>query len=144
MSRTIKAIASLDAETCFRRFCQGDRLAEWVPGVELSEVLRLDPHGLPAEVRFRSAGGVKSYTLLYAYDLPQRRVAWMPGEGASHAVRGFIAFAEAPVAEGEGKGRCEVSYALDAGISRRSDAAVVLAHAQATLDAFVAWVEATP
>ncbi len=134
MSRVLKATASRDAETCFRRFCDGERLADWVPGVELSEVLRLDPHGLPAEVRFRSAGGQKSYTLLYAYDRAQRRVAWMPGDGASHAVRGFIAFTQ--VEDG-----CEVSYALDAGVTRRSDAAVVLAHAEATLEAFVAWVE---
>jgi hypothetical protein len=126
-------------DVCFERFCQLWRLPEWVPG--LREATPLSGAGeLPSEVEFSTSdvdGRQLVYSLRYAYDRAQWRVAWMPGAGADEAVRGMAAFAST-----EGVIGCVMTYSLEVGPARRRSLEEVQAEAESVAAAFKRWVEA--
>jgi hypothetical protein len=136
---SVQVQISRSPDVCFERFCQLWRLPEWVPG--LRQATPLSGAGeLPAEVEFSTSdvdGRQLIYSLRYAYDRAQWRVAWMPGAGADEAVRGMAAFAAEEGVEG-----CVMTYALEVGAARRRSLDEVRAEAEAVAGAFKRWVEA--
>jgi uncharacterized membrane protein len=140
MTRTLGVVIARSAAECFDRFCDVVRTREWVPHIIHVKVLRLDPAGRPAEVRFTAEaarGKIAHYTLLYSYDAERRRVAWAPGDGADVAVRGFAAFDE------RAGGGCMMRYALEPGPGRGGTAVEVVAESREVLESFRSWVEST-
>lgn len=138
MTRSIRTTVARPAKAAFAAFCDAARLPEWVPEIRRAVPVRLGAEGLPAEVRFQSVtprGDVAEYSLLYVYDAARLRVAWMPGEHAGDAVRGFASFTDL------GAG-CELAYALELGPARGAEEAEMLAQAERVVAAFKAWVEA--
>ena len=139
VARTLKTRIQAAAADCYARFCAVPTLVDWVPGLVRAELVGTDGDGRPAEVRFVARltdGRTLEYTLLYAHDAPRRRVAWMPGDNTSNAVRGFATFDEAP------GGGCEMCYALELQSSRTEDADEMLAEARRVVEAFKQWTEA--
>ena len=137
MSRMLQMAIKSSAETCYSRFCDADRLTEWVPNLLEVEVLRRDDDALPLEVRFRvrDAGSERSYSVLYAYDKRRRRVTWQPGSEPGYAVRGFASF------DRNGPDGCRMIYSLNIGESREDNPGDGVEVATESLEAFKAWVE---
>lgn len=133
MGQQLEIAIDASADECFARFCEVERLPEWVPGLKSAEILWRHPTGLPAEARFHSEVGdqVEEYVLLYSYDPATRRLVWHPVEAGPYLVRGFATF------EDEG-GRCRMRYVLELGDD--ANKVFVLARAQTLLNAFRDWM----
>jgi hypothetical protein len=137
MTKTLRITIAAAADRCFARFCAAEDIPRWVAGITRAEIVRRDTQGLPAEVRFElsaPSGVTRRYSLLYAYDVGRRRVAWMPGDGADQAVRGFAVFDD----RGD---RCEMGYALELMNGELDAQKEALAQARDVLAAFKRFVE---
>lgn len=138
MAKSLAVEIARPAQECFERFCEIDRIGEWLPWiVDIQSVSFHRNTGLAAEVKFLARSEAKgdwSYALLYSYDASRRRVAWYPSEEAGQAVRGFAAFDE----QGDG---CRMTYSLELGILRSRDREEWEAEATIVIEAFRKWVE---
>jgi hypothetical protein len=88
-------IVSIDVQrpidACWRVFTTPTMLVHWVPGLVGATLVATRPDGLPREVIFEFAAGLR-YTLLYTYDVADHVVRWEPREHDAGAVRGFAQF----------------------------------------------------
>lgn len=137
MSRMLQMAIQVSADDCYARFCNAERLAEWVPNLLGVEVLRRDEDELPLEIRFRVRDGEaeRVYSVLYAYDKNRRRVTWQPGSEPGYAVRGFASF------DRNGAHGCRMIYSLNVGEARDDSPGDGVEVATQSLEAFKQWVE---
>jgi uncharacterized protein YndB with AHSA1/START domain len=107
--RIVSALVARPLEACWRVFTDPALLPRWVPGLVASKLVEFDVEGLPHEVRFEYAAGLR-YSLRYTYDSEQNVVRWEPvdEDGKRGGVRGFARFVEV-----EGGGGTHVTYALE-------------------------------
>ena len=78
-------------DSCWRVFTTPSMLVQWVPGLVGATLVASRADGLPREVIFEFAAGLR-YTLLYTYDVADHVVRWEPREHDTGAVRGFAQF----------------------------------------------------
>ena len=85
---------AVSAELGYQRFCQVERIPEWLPSVSIIGVERRYPDGLPEEVRFESSLGGKrfEYTLRYVYDAHHLRIAWYTRQEEPYVFQGHCQF----------------------------------------------------
>lgn len=109
-------IVSIDVQrrvdACWRVFTNPSLLVHWVPGLRAATLVESRKDGLPREVVFEFAAGLR-YTLLYTYDVVEHVVRWEPREEGVGAVRGFAQFATTEV------GTC-LTYGLEHGAGRKA------------------------
>jgi len=125
---TAETFVRASADQCFALFCDVKLLHHFIASLRRVKVVRVRPDGRPLEALFE--GEHLSYSVIYAYDLPNRRVTWEPGVGKRDSVRGFAEF----LVEGEG---CRVRYGVES-MTRRLDPE----EAGLFVAAFAHWVEA--
>jgi hypothetical protein len=105
---------------CFERFCDVERIPNWVERVVRASVRTTHPDGRPAEVNFvaeRADGESVHYSLAYAYDREGLRVSWRPREGAQDAVMGYASFDP----DESDENACVMTYALQEGYAWDAD-----------------------
>ncbi len=140
MTGATKEIAR-DADTCFRLFCDLERLPEWVRGVARVVPLEVDEHQRPTLVRFISmpARASVSYSLRYTYYEDERRVCWQPADREERSIAGEAVIV--PL----GEDRCELRYALTswnaASLPMWARAALKEDNPQSAVDAFQRFAE---
>lgn len=135
MAHTLEIFLATPPGECFERFCEVERLPQWVPGMRSAEVVWRHPSGLVAEARFRSQVGdqVEEYVLQYSYAPQTLRLVWHPVAPGRYLVRGSAQFEEGK----DGTG-CLMHYELDLGGEHRDKE---LIRARMLLNAFRDWME---
>ena len=105
--RIVSAHVARPIDACWRVFTDPATLPRWVPGLQAATLLSFGIEGLPEEVAFEYAGGLR-YSLQYTYDSDAFVVRWEPvdEDGKRGGVRGFARFV--PHTSGT-----QVTYALE-------------------------------
>jgi uncharacterized protein YndB with AHSA1/START domain len=127
--RIVSVMITRPVDACWRVFTDHDTLPRWVPGLVKAELVEFDVEGVPFEIRFEYAAGLR-YALRYTYDTEAYVVRWEPvdEDGKRGGVRGFARFVAV-------EGGTQLTYALEHDIGRKA-AERALDNPQQLVDAF--------
>ena len=102
------------AEFCYQRFCDLERIPEWLTIIRSATVTDREITDRPKAVAFLCSlhRATVGYTLEYSYHDRERRIAWTTPRRASLRVRGFAHFQEL------GPRACLMTYALDLALGK--------------------------
>jgi hypothetical protein len=134
------------ADLCYRRFCDFERLGEWLTVVGSIVVRGRDGRGRPLEVAFTGhlLRASIAYALVYEYRDAEREVLWSVGD-AGGGMRRLAGSARFTPAEPAG---CTMRYALATEkapqLPRWADSFYGSRPAEAVVMDFGAWVEQQP
>jgi hypothetical protein len=139
----VSVTLAVAAPVAYDAFCRVERISEWLPHVQVLEVVRRYPSGLAELARFEATvdGTQRAYALHYVYDLAGLRVAWKTPAEEPLLFRGDALLAA------RGPASSELTYTFfersdDSSLHHAGPAKERRAYGEKVAASFKAWVEA--
>jgi len=140
----VNVTIAVAAPAAYDAFCRVERIPEWLPHVQVLEVVRRYPSGLAELARFEATveGTRRAYALHYVYDVAGMRVAWKTPAEEPLLFRGDAQLVA------RGPARSELTYTFfergdGTSLHHAGPAPERLAYGQRVAAAFKAWLETT-